>query len=758
MRRKLSVRGVVQGVGFRPFVFNLACQCGLAGNVYNEAAGVYIEIEGFPDALDEFTRRLQGEPPPLARIQEVRSEEIPATGESGFEILLSRDTRARSTLIPPDIATCAACRRELFDPGDRRYRYPFINCTHCGPRFTIVQGIPYDRPLTTMSVFPMCPDCAAEYENPRDRRFHAQPNACPRCGPQLQLVNSEMRPIPVEDSITEAAQWLHEGKTLALKGMGGFHLACSALDSDAVKRLRVRKRRIQKPFAIMLQDLAMARGLCLVSDEEARLLQSYAAPVVLLRKRPDCPVAESVAPNLEELGVMLPYTPLHLLLLDAVKIPLVMTSANFSEEPIAYRESEDRKTIVSLSDAVLLHNRVIHIRCDDSVSRIWRGRERLVRRSRGYTPLPLVLSLRAKRPILACGALLKNTFCLVKEDQFLLSHHIGDLENLETLRSFEEGIQHFETLFRCRPEVVVCDLHPDYLSTRYAEKRAGERLLMLQHHKAHVAACMADNNDFAPVIGVAWDGLGYGEDGKIWGGEFFVGDLSELKRVAHLSEGPQPGGDTATREPWRMALSHLHSAFGAGWRDTLEGVMAPWPKRPVALVESMLAQNINLPRTTSVGRLFDAVAALVLGIETITYEGEAAIYLEALSRRASDLDKSYPFSIIHRNGHLQVAPEEVFQRVLRDLKAGVSRSEIGYRFHRGLAETIVAVAGRLREEHRLSRVALSGGVFQNTLLSDLTVSLLEEAAFQVLTHSQVPTNDGGIALGQAAWAAWNDQG
>jgi len=755
-RRKFTVRGVVQGVGFRPFVFNLACRCALAGWVLNDAGGVEIEVEGPAERLEEFARRLVEEAPPLARIQDVRAEDVPARGESGFEILLSQDERERYTLIPPDIATCADCRRELFDPADRRYRYPFINCTHCGPRFTIVRRIPYDRPYTTMHVFALCPDCAREYGDPADRRFHAQPNACPVCGPRVRLLDHDYQPVESDDPIREAAERLKQGQTVAIKGMGGFHLACSALSAEAVLALRGRKRRIQKPFAVMVRDLDAARALCEVSSEEAQLLESYAAPIVLLRKREDCPVAEAVAPNLEEIGLMLPYTPLHHLLLEAAGGALVMTSGNFSEEPIAYREAIDRKTLVTLSDALLVHDRDIHMRCDDSVARVWAGREQLIRRSRGYTPLPVTLSVRASKPILACGALLKNTFCLAKDGQYLLSHHIGDLENLETLESFESGIKHFESLFRCQPEAIVCDLHPDYLSTRYGEQRAetdGIPLLQLQHHKAHIAACLADNNCFEPVIGVAWDGLGYGEDGKIWGGEFFAGEPASLERVGHLAEAPQPGGDAATHEPWRMALAHLYSLYGSHWRDRLEGGVERWSARPIEVVESMLAQGLNVPVTTSIGRLFDAVAALALDIEAITYEGEAAIYLEAASRRAVDLDKFYPVDVRWQGERFELSLEALFEAILRDLDSDVAAGEIGYRFHHGLARAILGGCEGLRERRGLPAVALSGGVFQNTLLLDLVVPLLEAAGFRVLTHSQVPANDGGIALGQAVWAA-----
>lgn len=753
-RRRLTVQGIVQGVGFRPFVFNLACRYGLSGHVSNNAGGVSIEIEGAEEALDTFIQSLREETPPLARIQSLHSETMLPTGESGFSILLSEDSQQRHTLIPPDIATCPDCRKELFDPADRRHRYPFINCTNCGPRFTIIQGIPYDRPMTTMKVFELCERCRREYEDPHNRRFHAQPNACPICGPQLQLVNHCFESIHAADVPEVAARFLMNGEILAIKGMGGFHLACSALDADAVERLRQKKKRNRKPFAIMVDSIETAKRLCVVSPEEEQLMKSFAAPIVLLQKRRDCPIAASVAPNLDELGVMLPYTPLHLLLMDAVKIPLVMTSGNFSEEPIAYREDADRQTLAALADQIVLHNRIIHIRCDDSVARVQRGRERIIRRSRGYTPVPLMLSLTARQPILACGAMLKNTFCLARNQEYLLSHHIGDLENLETLQSFEQGIAHFESLFRCQPEIIISDLHPDYLSTRYAQERSGDHHLTLQHHKAHIASCMADNNYFQPVIGLAWDGLGYGEDGKIWGSEILTGDLSGFARVGHLKEVPQPGGDAATRQPWRMALSHLYSHYGSSWSEALQSKLAEWEHLPVALVESMIAKSVHLPLTTSMGRLFDAVSALVLGVIEITHEAEAAILLEAHARRARELDKAYSFSIIYSGDQFEIDCGSLFEQILSDLHGGIHAHEIAYRFHRGLAETAVRVCREIQAHQGLSTVALSGGVFQNGLLAELTTSLLEAEGFQTLTHSRVPANDGGIALGQAAYAAW----
>jgi hydrogenase maturation protein HypF len=753
-RERITVEGVVQGVGFRPFVFNLAVSCSLAGHVCNNSGGVLIEVQGPEDRLLQFKKRLEEEAPAQSHIDLVTTEDIPPQESREFRILLSRDGKGQSTLIPPDLAVCPDCLRELFNPRDRRYQYPFLNCTNCGPRFTIIRRIPYDRPETTMADFVMCPECSREYHDPADRRFHAQPTACPVCGPRLQLLDNDYQPIAASDPVAETVQLLKAGKILALKGLGGFHLAVSALDEQAVNELRRRKRRIQKPFAIMVESLEAAGEICHVSEEESRLLKSVASPIVLLKKKEDCPVAQAVAPRLNELGVMLPYTPLHHLIMHQGKIPLVMTSANLSEEPIAYRENADRCTLAQLADTLLVHNRAIHSRCDDSVTRVWQGRPRLIRRSRGYSPLPLTLSKPASQPVLACGAMLKNTFCLGRDRDYLLSHHIGDLENLETMESFEEGIRHFENLFRCRPERIACDLHPDYLSTRYAESRAGEKVIKVQHHKAHIYSCMADNNFFEPVIGVAWDGLGYGEDGLIWGGEFFTGDITGLERKAHIRNVPQPGGDVATREPWRMALAWLSASLGQSWNKSHPELLEKWADRPVDVVQTMIRQNLNTVLTSSAGRLFDAVSALVLGIEVVTYEGEAAIALEAAARKIkSRLDNPLPLSIIPSESGWVLDPAPVFE-ILSDRKTPVTsqQEETAFRFHLGLACSIRQVCEKLRQESGIRHVALSGGVFQNTLLLDLSLAQLKSAGFQVLTHSRVPANDGGIALGQAVYA------
>ncbi len=576
-RRRIVVQGIVQGVGFRPFVYGQALQRGLAGFVLNDSHGVTIEIEGTLDALDDFQHALREEPPPLSRIDSVVTELVPPCHETTFVIAQSQICTERNTLISPDTATCDNCLRELFDPTDRRYRYPFINCTNCGPRFTIVQDVPYDRNKTTMRVFPMCPACQIEYEDPLNRRFHAQPNACPVCGPQVQLLDwnrgdnlAGSTSSENIDPITKTAQWLASGAVLAIKGLGGYHLACDAMNIEAVQRLRQKKRREAKPFALMVPDVQIARQLCHVSDAEATLLQSYRRPIVLLNQLPDCLIAPGVAPAYDTLGVMLPYTPLHHLLLHAFaeaiepgRLPvLVMTSGNLSDEPIAYQDNDAQERLASIADGMLTHNRDIHMRCDDSAVRITAGGEQFVRRSRGYAPEPIPLSFDVPVPLLACGAHLKNTFCLSKGRQSFVGHHIGDLENLETLISFCEGIEHFQRLFDIYPQAIAYDLHPEYLATKYALDTDIPNKIGVQHHHAHIASVLAEHGLRGPVIGIAADGTGYGTDGNVWGCEIMAANLAGFERLVHLTYVPLPGGEQAVRQPWRMAAVYLAQAYG----------------------------------------------------------------------------------------------------------------------------------------------------------------------------------------------------
>ncbi len=760
--RHIFITGIVQGVGFRPFVYGLAVRLALNGWVRNTSAGVDIGIDGTPEAIEQFLRALRAEAPPLARVDGVRVEPCAPSGYTRFEIIHSEAPTDAFQPIPPDAAICDACLRELFDPGNRRYRYPFINCTHCGPRFTIIQDLPYDRPLTTMARFEMCADCAWDYADPLDRRFHAQPVACPKCGPQVWL---EMGGVfRGEEAIQTARQLLTAGRIVAVKGLGGFHLACDAANSAAVAELRRRKLRVDKPFALMMPDLASVEAHCLVSPAERELLLSHERPIVILRRRPGSSIAREVAPGQDSLGVMLPYTPLHYLLFDRGPgtqdgyspdithfSALVMTSGNLSEEPIAIDNEEAHARLSSLADAFLMHDRDIHTRCDDSVVRIFAAGGPAIyplRRSRGYTPFPVKLPFDAP-PTLAAGGELKNTFCVTRGDYAFLSHHIGDLENYETLRSFEEGVAHFERLFRVRPELIAHDLHPDYLATRYALERAERedlRAVGVQHHHAHIAACMAEHGLTGErrVIGVAFDGTGYGTDGAIWGGEFLVTDYCGFQRAAHLAYVLLPGGDTAVRNPFRTALSYLQHA-AVEWSDDLAPVRAATGDQRSA-ISQQLKTGLNAPLTSSMGRLFDAVAALAGGRQSVNYEAQAAIEFES----CVDCSEAgvYPFDFDHD----QIDPAPVLRAIVADVRARMPIGQIAARFHNGVAEMVGEVCRSVRERTGLGEVALSGGVWQNMTLLGQTVALLRQAGFTVYVHQQVPANDGGLALGQAAIA------
>jgi hydrogenase maturation protein HypF len=767
IRTGIRVEGIVQGVGFRPFVYSLATELSLGGLVGNDTDGVFAEVEGPPEAVAEFLARLERDAPPLAAIERVTTQEVEPAGTDVFTIVPSSAGGPRRTLVSADTATCADCLRELGDPADRRYRYPFINCTNCGPRFTIVRDVPYDRPLTTMAEFAMCDDCAAEYHDPADRRFHAQPVCCPACGPRLRLIGpggaSESG-----DPLAAAAARLRAGQVIAIKGLGGYHLACAAASEPAAAALRARKHREDKPFAVMAADLAEARQLCQIDDVTATVLSGSRRPIVLARRRPGADVARSVAAGNRQLGVMLPYTALHHLLLAAVAGPIVLTSGNVSDEPIAYADGDALARLAGIADGFLTHDRAIHIRTDDSVVRVFAGRESVIRRSRGYVPEPLRLHAPVRRPVLACGAELKNTFCLANEDRAFVSHHIGDLENAATLRSFTEGIEHFRRLFEITPQVIAHDLHPDYLSTKYAIELAeaglpggppGElELCPVQHHHAHIASCLADNGEAGPVIGVAFDGTGYGTDGTIWGGEFLIADLTTAERAAHLAPVPMPGGAAAIRQPWRMAAAYLH-ALDAGEAERYRSLgVARRNERSWQAVTSMAARGINAPLTSSAGRLFDAVAAILDVRDAINYEGQAAVELEQLA--APGERTGYPAGL--RPGAQPEDPlvadgTDLVRAVCADVLAGTDRAVAAARFHHGLAALVAECCDRLRAASGLGTVALSGGVFQNLLLLSQVTELLQARGFRVLTHSRVPCNDGGISLGQAAVAAARDR-
>jgi hydrogenase maturation protein HypF len=766
VRAAIRVEGVVQGVGFRPFVYSLATRLGLAGWVGNDSGGVFAEVEGPADSVRDFLESVRRDAPPLARVDRVTAEPITPDGAAGFAIVPSDGTGRRRALVSADSATCADCLRELADPADRRFGYPFINCTNCGPRFTIVRDVPYDRPLTTMAGFTMCRQCAAEYHDPANRRFHAQPVCCPACGPRLRLLDADGTDLARLGSagtepgssepgsagtagipLAKAVQVLWQGQVLAVKGLGGYHLAVDATSPAAAARLRARKHREDKPFAVLVPDVAAARMLCELDELAEEMLTSSRRPIVLLPRRAGR-IADAVAPGNRQLGLMLPYTPLHHLLLREFARPMVLTSGNVSDEPIAYQDADALDRLGGIADAFLTHDRPIHIRTDDSVVRPFRGQAALLRRSRGYVPEPLRLRRPFRRPVLACGAELKNTFCLGDEDRAFLSQHIGDLENYETLRSFTEGITHFGRLFDITPELVAHDLHPEYLSTKYALDLDGAELVGVQHHHAHIASCLADNDEDGPVIGVAFDGTGYGTDGTIWGGEFLLADLAMAERAGHLAGVPMPGGAAAIRQPWRMAAVYLAAAFPEGLPGGLAVAarnQAAWPD-----VLAIAQRGINAPVTSSCGRLFDAVAALLGVRDSINYEGQAAVELEQLA--ASTPQAGYPARITP-GPPLTVAGPDLVRAAAEDLLAGVPPAVASARFHYGVAAMIGQVCQRLRESSGLGTVALSGGVFQNLLLLGATVDVLETAGFRVLTHARVPPNDGGISLGQAAVAA-----
>jgi hydrogenase maturation protein HypF len=756
-RRHVQIRGVVQGVGFRPFVYKLARSLELTGHVFNSSSGVTIEVEGEEALLGEFVRRVRGEPPQLAQIAEMSVHAMAARGDREFRILESHAEAGRFGLVPWDAGTCAACWHEFGDPQDRRYGYPFTNCTHCGPRYTIIHDVPYDRATTTMARFTMCPACEREYRDPEDRRFHAQPNACAVCGPSLALVprGATLPEFAEHDAlavIRRVRELLRAGAIVAVKGLGGFLLACDATNAHAVEELRRRKRRPAKPFALMTRDLVSVRRICSASVEEEAVLLEQRRPIVILPWRRDAEVqlAEAVAPGNNTLGVMLPYTPLHYLLFSdtpgeaAAFEALVMTSGNLSEEPIVTANEEALRRLDGVADWFLLHNREIATRVDDSVVRVFESTERVLRRARGFVPETVDLGAEMHE-VLAYGAELKSTFCLTKGHYAILSQHLGDLENYETLQFFTETLGKMQRLFRLRPRAVVYDLHPDYMSTRLALGSEIERKIGVQHHHAHIVSCMAEHRLHGDVIGVAMDGTGYGTDGAIWGGEFLVANRAEYTRRAHLRYVAMPGGDAAVRQPWRMALSYLKDAFGEHIPEHLER-LGGVGEREWALVQTMLARGLQTVPTSSCGRLFDAVAALVgLGTE-VSFEGQAAMALEIAIEPA--VRERYEFAI-EETEPLVVDLRSMIVAIARDLAAGERRGRIAARFHNTLAAVIVEVCCRLRRSDGLDRVCLSGGVFQNVALLGQTASELRGLGFGVCLHAMVPANDGGIALGQA---------
>ncbi|WP_406254279.1 carbamoyltransferase HypF [Streptomyces chartreusis] len=834
-RRRVLVRGVVQGVGFRPYVYGLATELALVGHVTNTPEGVVAEVEGTVAAVARFCDRLAVQAPPLARVESVDHQELPAAGGEAFTILASRSGGPVRTLVSPDTATCADCLAELADPADRRHRHPFVNCTHCGPRFTIVTGVPYDRANTTMAAFPMCPDCAREYADPADRRFHAQPVACPSCGPRLRLIvpgaeraagpdggaeraagpdsvtvrpagsapvaDRSVRPDSVadrpagsdsvaerpagsdpvaerpagsdpvagrpagSDPVAEARAMLARGAILAVKGLGGYHLACDATNADAVSLLRRRKARGDKPFAVMARAASDVEHLVRLGPEERRLLEGPVRPVVLLRRRPDPAYtegsprpAEAVAPGSPDLGVMLPYTPVHHLLLGLPGDPdgprlLVMTSGNVSGEPIVTDDDEALERLAHLADGWLTHDRPIHVPCDDSVVRVCDAEPLVLRRSRGYAPLPLTLPLPI-RPALATGGDLKNAFCLGEGRQAWLSAHIGDMDDLATQGAFERAVEQLESITGVRPLSLACDRHPGYRSARWADRNAaGRTVVRVQHHHAHIAAAMAEHglDGTRPVLGVAFDGTGHGDDGAVWGGEFLLADYAGFTRFGHLAYVPLPGGDTAVRRPYRMALAQLRAA-GLDWSGDLP-CTAACPPDELRLLQRQLERDLNCVPTSSMGRLFDAVSSLAGVCHRAGYEAQAAVELEAAALEApADDTTAYAFAL--GDGEpVRADAAPVVGAIVRDLREGHTAATVAARFHRGVAGLVHALCRRARERHGLDTVALTGGVFANTLLSSACAAALREDGFTVLRHRLVPPGDGGLALGQLMVAA-----
>jgi len=756
-RTRVRVHGTVQGVGFRPYAYRLAGELGLSGFVLNDSRGVLLEVEGPAADVARFLARLGPEAPSLAVVERIVTQELEPASAGGFSIRESPRGEIADAAVSPDTATCERCLQELFDPGDRRFRYPFINCTNCGPRFTIIGGVPYDRLMTTMAAFTMCERCQAEYEDPGDRRFHAQPNACADCGPSVALLDAAGKPVSTAgalDALHAGARALRDGRILAVKGLGGFHLACRADDEATVAALRARKHREDKPFALMAASIEAAGSLVALGVQERALLSRPERPIVLASRLAGAAVADAVAPGSRELGVMLAYSPLHHLLLEDAGTTLVLTSGNRADEPIAYRDEDALERLAGIADLFLLHNRPIQTRTDDSVVRLVevasRARTSFLRRSRGYVPGSLSLPGGTPSPLLACGAELKNTFCLAKGQRAWVGPHIGDLENYETLSSFVEGIAHFERLFAVEPTIVAHDMHPEYLSTKYAIERDGVELVAVQHHHAHLAACLAEHRELGSAVGAIFDGSGYGTDGTVWGGEFLYGDVADFRRLGMLMGVRLPGGARAIRQPWRMACAWLATALG-GEPELPPALIGLVDESSWRQVQALVRSGVNSPLTTSMGRLFDAVAALCGLRATVHYEGQAAIELEAVSDPAER--GRYPLELATSGELVVLDPRETVRAIAAEVAAGIAVDVIAARFHNTVARGTVQACQQLASAAGTDLVVLSGGVFQNRRLLETAAAGLDAAGLRVLTPERLPGNDGGIAYGQAAVAA-----
>jgi hydrogenase maturation protein HypF len=751
-RSKGAIKGIVQGVGFRPFIYQLAHRYQLSGHVVNTSEGVDLEVEGSDDNVEHFFQSVLSERPPLAHISSMERADLQPRNDKVFEIKESRVDEERSALISPDVSICPDCLRELKDSKDRRFRYPFINCTNCGPRYTIIMDIPYDRAMTTMKKFKMCKACQREYEDPTNRRFHAQPNACWDCGPRVSLHDHDGLPIDSNAPIEESSHLLKRGSILAIKGLGGFHLAVDATNHKAVVRLRKRKHREEKPLAIMARDLEVAKQIAHINELEANLLLSPQRPILILKKRRFHGLSPQVAPRNRYFGIMLPYTPLHYLLMDGVFRALVMTSGNISEEPINIDNEEAFNNLKGIADYFVVHDRDIYLRSDDSIIRVVGRIPRQVRRSRGYVPIPVFLpeEMSELPSVLAVGGELKNTICITKENRAFLSQHVGDMENLETFDFFRLTISHMQGILEIRPKVLAHDLHPDYLSSTFAREQKETPTVAIQHHHAHIVSCLAENGVKGPVIGLALDGTGFGSDGQVWGGEMLLADLSSFQRAAHLDYVSLPGGDAAAKFPWRMALSYLHKTYGDKLFDLPIKFVRDLKRKDANIVFQMITKGVNSPLTSSCGRLFDAVSSLICLRQKIAYEGQAAMELE-MRQNLSEKGK-YPWAIEEKKGHLILPTSDIIQSVVEDIKAGISSGIISRRFHNTLIDMFTGACIRLREASGIGHVAMSGGSFQNvTLLNGLSRSLASNG-FKVFTQKLVPSNDGGLSLGQAVCA------
>lgn len=755
---RIKISGAVQGVGFRPFIYRLANGMRLTGWVSNTTQGVLIEVAGERDKVYEFISRIYDEKPSCAVIESLKVEEIHPFESNTFEIRASKYDFEKEAFVLPELATCSDCIKELFNSKDRRYLYPFINCTQCGPRFTIIQDIPYDRKNTTMQEFEMCQRCLKEYHNPKTRRFHAQPNACWDCGPEVVLSEKGKILYKGNDAIQMAAQFLKEEKIIAIKSLGGYQLACDARNQNAVLKLRKRKRRIAKPFALMAKDLKMILNYCEVNQREKEILTSASAPIVLLRKKEGIDIADAVAPHQKYLGFMLPYTPLHHLLFRLIEFPLVMTSGNITEEPIYYKDEEAQEKLKDICDYFLTHNRKIYIRCDDSVTRIFISpdgkltKEYIIRRARGYAPYPITLNYKFKTTILALGGFLKNTFCFAKNNHAFLSHHIGDLDNKAAIDAFQEGIRHYARIFQIQPEVIVVDEHPEYYSTGFGIELAkeGKKLIKVQHHHAHIVSCMVENDIKEEIIGIAFDGTGFGRDGNIWGSEIIISDLKYFERVAHLEYFPLAGGESAIKKPWQMGFSLLYHTYDEELFNLRLEFLRKIEEDKKNLLSAIIKNRINTPLTSGMGRLFAGVSAILNICLEASYEAQAEMELEAIADES--VKESYCPEIKIKDNTKEILISTLIKEIVSDIAKGLDASWIAGKFHNWIVESVYLILREIKKKYKLNKVCLSGGVFQNMLLLKKLYQRLINKGFQIYLHGKVPANDGGIALGQAVIA------